>query len=375
VRRFLTGTALIAAAVFLLAAATGAPGELPLPASIIVGAGNGAYRIDRDEHVHRVNVRIWPFPKDSSCCAAPGVWFAVRQGHVVLGRGNRTLWRSRGEYPKRFGLGAVRFGSQTVLFTYGNGLYLAPLSGAERAIGRSEVPLGFAGGGFYSYQWNRDLVFRSDTGTVKKTLGRPLGRSTYTVAGGVLYFMTGSDMMAAHGTHVSHLASMRSLGLRPRSTWFQAVGQLIELVGQRRLVLLRGDGSLFASTPWPRAHGHTQGLTGDPAPSPQLDAVAFVTDPDSGQSRTETVYLLRAGAHAAVPIHQGRVVLQPCLRWAALAWHGDWLLYSNPGGTLDVIDSTGTHRTIDLSHLLRHLRGAGNGPTVYWSGAPPSFGS
>jgi hypothetical protein len=152
------------------------------------------------------------------------------------------------------------------------------------------------------------------------------------------------------------------------------VGSLIELEDTHRMVLLRNDGSIFASTPLPRSHGHTEDIVGFVSPSPELDAVAFATDAGSGRSGTETVYLLRARARVAVPIHRQRISFQPCAQWAALAWHGDWLLYSNTAGSVDVIDTSSPHRTIELGPLVRHLRGVSS-TNAYWTGHPPPFWS
>jgi hypothetical protein len=373
-RRLVTVTLLVTAALLLPAGSIGARSELPLPAAITLVGSKAAYQIDRAEHVHRVRVHSWPFPKYAACCAAPGVWFAVRHKHLVLGRGQHVFWQAGGEYRGQFYLGTVRFGSQTVVFTYRRRLYLAPVDGPERVIGRSEIPIGFTASGFYTYTWNGDLRLRSDTGGIVKSLGRPLGRSTYTVIDGVLYFMTGQDMMAARGAPVERLVSLRALGLIPRKTWFQSVGSLLELLGGHRLVLLRGDGSIFATTALPRVHQHTEGLTGFLSPSPGLDAVAFAADSDTGRSGTETVFLLRAGAHAAVPIHTERVTFTPCVQWAALAWHGSWLLYTDTEGVLDVIDTRPGYRTLELSHLLRHRHGTANA-TAYWSGHRPPMWS
>lgn len=371
-RRLVTLTFLTAATVLWAASSTAARSELPLPAPITIEGPKVAYEIDRGEHVHLVKPRGWPFPERSACCAAPGVWFEISHKHLLVGRGPRPFWRSHNEYARAFDLGAVRFGAQTITFTYGSSLYLAPVGGAERVIGRSEVPLGFTAGGFYTYQWNQDLRLLSNTGKLVATLGRPLGRSTYMVTNGALYFMTNRDLVAAHGAAVTRLATWPALKLNPRSTWFQTVGSLIELEGARRLVLLRDDGSLFASTPLPRVHGHTQSLEGLIAPSPQLDAVAFAADSAPGRSGTETVYLLKAGASAAVPIHTERLTSQSCGQWAALAWHGEWLLYTNNAGTLDVIDTRGARRAINLAHLLGRLPG-NSFPSAYWTGSPPPF--
>src|ERR1700756_2114929 len=70
-----------------------------LPAAITLLAGDGprsvSYEIRRDGRAHPITrFRSWPFPQDASSFG-DGVWFAIRQRHLVVGRDNRTLWRSR----------------------------------------------------------------------------------------------------------------------------------------------------------------------------------------------------------------------------------------------------------------------------------------
>lgn len=87
----------------------------------------------------------------------------------------------------------------------------------------------------------------------------------------------------------------------------------------------------------------------------------------------ETVYLLRGRAHAAIPVHRERIAFAACERWAALEWHGHWLLYSAAEGNLAVIDTTGVHRTIELRSLISTLPGTRDGFTAYWSGQPTAL--
>lgn len=96
----------------------------------------------------------------------------------------------------------------------------------------------------------------------------------------------------------------------------------------------------------------------------------------SGQPTTgaETVYVIRAGAHAAPTLYRQRIAGgNPCGRAAGVQWHGRWLLYTTSGGTLVVLDSTGRHHAIELSPLVRNLPGHSNGISAYWTGQAPAL--
>jgi hypothetical protein len=266
-----------------------------------------------------------------------------------------------------------------VAFQHDHKLYLAPLRGAERPVARAELPLGWAHGGLYTYRYqDRELLLRSDTGALLKTIARrPLG-SDYFVAHGSLYFITHGVLVSAHGTRTRRLASLRGLGLSA-GPWLQSLGRLIELQDNNRLVVLRPDGTEFAWTPLPRSHGQAESISSSLVAAPRGSAVAFAAaagesnDPDAARRAhgTETVLLLRAGARLAVPVHTERADdFNVCERGASIEWHGSWLLYSNSEGNLVAIDTTSVHHAIELSRLVHRLPSARNGFSAYWRGQP-----
>lgn len=88
------------------------------------------------------------------------------------------------------------------------------------------------------------------------------------------------------------------------------------------------------------------------------------------QHGVETVYLLRPGARAAVPVHRERLRFNVCGHGAQLSWQGRWLLYSTGEGNTALIDSV-SGRSIELTSLVRHLPGFSGddsgGLRVAWS--------
>jgi hypothetical protein len=355
-----------------------------VPAPITITNGRASFRVQRNGSVVRIPTARTPFPADAAF-EGNGVWFSIRHRHLVIGREGRELWRSQGLFPSSNRnawrqVGDVQVGPHAVAFSYANKLYLAPLIGAERLIGRSELAVGFTSGGLYTFQWNRRLLLRSDTGAVLTTIARWPFNVDFDLVSGTLYFLSHGTLMRAHGAQTRPLVSVRSLGLSANSS-LQTIGPSVELRDDNRLVVLRSDGSLFASIPVPRTDGQPDTISSSLVVAPSTSAIGFTAaagdtaDPNTARRPhgTETVYLLRAGAHTATPVHTERVEFQVCERGAGLQWHGKWLLYSNSEGNLVLVDSAGVHRAIELSRLARRLLGARGGISAYWSGHPPEL--
>ncbi len=154
----------------------------------------------------------------------------------------------------------------------------------------------------------------------------------------------------------------------------EPAGRLLVLEGSKRLVVLRPDGLVFASSPVPRVKGQAGGIDSFFALAPHRGAVAFTVT--SGRLRgseaygSDTVYLLRRGALSAVAVGREPVNFNPCAHWARLQWHGSWLLYGDSEGTLAVIDTTGAHRGFEMRGLVKRLPGTRWGYSAYWSGQP-----
>jgi hypothetical protein len=353
--------------------------RLPAPITIAAGHASGSvmFRVGRDGRARRIPGTEGPFPRGAAWFPGTGTWYMIQHGHLVVGRGSKPLWRSHAEIASHQ-LGVIAAGTHAVAFQREHKLYLAPLGGAERPIAHRELPLGWTVDGLYTYRYQgRQVLLRSDTGTLVKVIARqPLG-SDYRVANGSLYFISRGLLMSAHGTHVERLASLKRLGLSAGPS-LQPLGRFVELEDSHRLVVVRPDGTVFAWTPLPVSHGKAESMSSSLVVAPRTSAVAFTAaygqtgDPRAAtrSDGTETVYVLRAGADTAIPVYRGNVQFAVCERGASLQWHGKWLLYSNTEGSLAVIDTTGAHRAIELGSLVRGLPGTRDGVSAYWSGQP-----
>jgi hypothetical protein len=171
--------------------------------------------------------------------------------------------------------------------------------------------------------------------------------------------------LRAHGHRIQRVADLARFGIAApdRTLWLELLGRLVGLQDARRLVVLRPDGSPIASTPLPMRRRRSDFLSGQPTASPGSGDVAFaMMHPDHRietqvfERGVETVYLLRPGARAAVPIHTQPLRFNVCGQGADLSWHGRWLLYSTGEGNTAVVDTL-SGGSIELTSLVRHLPG------------------
>jgi hypothetical protein len=287
-----------------------------------------------------------PAPKDATWFPGTGTWYAIRHGHLVVGRVGRThapLWRSRGLFPSRFRLGVVAASRQGVAFSYHKWLYVAPRTGAERPVARGEGAVGWTSSGVYTYggQGN-EIRLRSATGNRVTTVAPRPQQHVYDPTTGSLFLVVHGVLTRTHGADTQRIATFRALGLRPDATSMQPLDpRHIELMSPRRLTVLNSNGSTFASIPL----AHDQTISSGLAMAPDGESAAFAATagrtaahPRSG---TETVYLLRARARNATPIHTVHVRFAPCERGADVRWRGRWVLYSNSEGDSARIETNG----------------------------------
>jgi hypothetical protein len=357
--------------------------SLRLPAAVTIRTACGAFRIGREGSVRRASTDPSPVPQGAGWWPYTGVWDKLANGHLVVGRWQKRLWRSSGRFPVAYEVGAIVVAPHALAFSYGNRvpqLYVAPLAGSERRIATGEYPLGWTRGGLYTRAGRGgELLLRSATGALRKTLARQVFTYAYDDTSGSLYFVAHGALVRADGTAHHAITSFRRLGLAAgRVLQLQPLGRLVVLEDSRRLVVLRTDGSLFASMRLPRGPTRVDGISSRLAASPTAQVVAFAATRGNtayGSTGSETVYLLRPGSHAALPVHAERVEFAVCERGADLAWHGRWLLYSASEGNTAIIDTARSEHAIELTRIVRRLPGLSDDEgnldfTAYWSGHP-----
>jgi hypothetical protein len=344
-----------------------------LPAAIVVTRGQARYRIARTEAVTRIaGAPRSAFPRGAELFPASGTWFLFSRRHLVVGRGARRLWRSREEIAAQE-LGVVIGGTAEVAFQHNHHLYLGYYGRPERSVAPRELPLGFARDGLYTYSYvRRAVLLRTGAGAIRTVIARRPQEYVYDASdGGTIYFLARGILFSAHGSQVRRMASLSGLGLSADS-FLQPLGRLIELEDNHRLVVVEPDGSEFASTALPRHASQTGSPSSSLAVSRFGRAVAFTADfTPSGaghSSDLEVVYVLRAGSRAAIALRAEHGPYGLCSQATSLQWHGSWLLYSNSGGNLAVIDTGGRHRASELGGLLGRRPGPSVAFAAHWAG-------
>ena len=273
-----------------------------LPVPITITTGRATYRIARDGRTARIRSAPGLLPRDAAWFPGTDTWYIVRNRHLVVGRGPRRLWRSQAAIVANQ-LGVIAAGPHAVAFQHDHLLFLAAYGGAERSVARRELPLGWGTDGLYTYSYpRRELLLRGDSGGILQTIARRPVEYEYDFGTGSLYFIAHGVLMAARRARIWRLGSLSSLRFS-NNTWLQPMGRVVELLDDRRLVVVRPDGSVFASSPLPRDGLQADGPSSSLAIAPHADTIAFTVafgrtdDPNAfGHAHgTEIVYLLRAG--------------------------------------------------------------------------------
>lgn len=287
------------------------------------------------------------------------------------------LWRSTRRVAHSSSVDTIVVGRNEIAFSTSwrrSRLYLAPLGGREHFVAGGQFPLGWTNGGLYVGRRDGAVLFRSGN-RVRRIAQAKVRLAAYDPSSQSLDFVSGCRLFRARGIRTQLVASLSRFGLpSERNLQLQLLGHLIALQNQRRLVVLRPDGSLFASTLLPRSH-HAL-VSASPTAAPGGTEVAFaVMRPDRPietqvmERGVETVYLLRPGARAADPVHKKRMWFNVCGHGASLSWRRTWLLYSTGEGPAAAI-ATRSGRTIELTALIRRLpgfKGDDSGPfSVTW---------
>lgn len=339
-----------------------------LPAAVTITTKCGAFEIGRDGRVRHMPKPRSPVARQAHSIWSSGAWTGSSNGHVLVGRGHRLLWRSDRRFQREYEVEVLALGRNSLAFSYGwrkPRLFLARFGGREHVVARGEYPLGWTHDGFYTHPNHRAAVLlRAPDGRLRATIARSVVRSAYDQLTRSLWLVARGELFRASGRHIRPVVGLSQLGLTAgRSLQLTSLGRLLALQQRYSLVVLRSDGSVFASTLLPPQPGGQPWLTGEPTAAPDGTRVAFAAmrsrTPSSSnvmQRGVETVYFLRPADRAATPIHREHLRFNVCGHGAALSWHGRWLLYTTGEGNTALID-TANGRSIELTSLMRDLPG------------------
>jgi hypothetical protein len=278
----------------------------------------------------------------------------------------RTLWHSRARFPERYiDIGAVVSSPSAIAYSVFHGrrqsLFAARLGQPERLIATGETSLGFTRAGALVSQRHRTLLVRDARDWQARRRISGASDVVFDHPARAVYFLAHGRLERFGGTRITSLAPLAALGVGARPQ-IEPLGRLVGVRSARRLVVLRDDGRVFATTRLPRPLARADGVSSALEADADGDAVAFTATRDntaSGSRGRELVYLLRPGATAARVVYRERLSFAVCERGADVSWRGHWLLYSTSEGRVALVDTRWPSHSIDLSATLARLPGRG----------------
>jgi hypothetical protein len=350
-----------------------------LPAPVVATTSCGRFELGAGGRGRLLGPKSLPVP--------PGVnwyedlsWYRLVRGHIVVGRGLRTEWRSQRAYPlsRGSGVGAVSVWSNRVAFSFAAPpanwkrptLYVARRGSAERAVAVGETPIGWtAAGALVTWSHPGSLRVRDGDGRLIRVLAADVYTFVFDPRSRALLFLAHGRLERFDGHRLRTIVRLKAVGLSTPLT-IQPAGGFVVLRGQRRLVVVRSDGAVISSTALPHLKLRTDRVSSEAAADARGDIAFTATRGNTayGSKGTETVYLLRRGARTAQPLYRKRIAFAVCERQATVAWHGTWLLYTASEGYAAAVNAA-TRRAVDLSSTIARLPGMDAQVfTAKWSG-------
>jgi hypothetical protein len=330
-----------------------APAGLPWPVALQTSCGRFVVNSDGAVAMHP---RTSPVPAGTTVWW-PGDdrWVKFADGHLVAGRADVTLWRSHGTFRSHYDV-QLALTNDRLAFSYGlrGAMYVARLDGAERRVGEGETPISWTGGRLVTLSWRGGQLFsRASEGNDRRLLAGHVSTLAPSEEG-LVYFFARGRLMVTEGQRPASLARLAALGFTGAPT-LEPVGSLLALHDWRHLVILRADGSHYASTLLPGRRKRADLISSAVTANGFGDAVAYTVTTRTPRL-AETTYLLRPGGSAATPVYTQRVdYFKVCERMADLSWHGDWLLYSSSEGNVVAFDTRGKALPVELSTFAQGL--------------------
>jgi hypothetical protein len=342
--------------------AKAAPDQGPsgLPATLSLETRCADFRLEPDGGLRALAVA--PASR-GSISFADGISWRLIRGRLAAYSGEHRLWRSSRRYPRLFDLQSAAVGARAVALAYRSRLFVAAggPNAVERPVARNERPLGWSRDGLLFTLRGGELRLRNAAGRLVAVVEPSARAVRYDPATrSVLLFARYGRVERFDGRVVTELADLHELGM-PITAWIEPLaGGLVGISTQRRVAILRSDGSFFASARFPggrrwNAVGNS-GLVADPGGT----AVALtMTEGNTGHSSdgAEWLLVLREGDRVARVLRREQLTFAVCERWTTLAWRDGWLLYSSTEGRTLALD-TSSRRVVDLTPLVARLPGA-----------------
>ncbi len=313
-------------------------GPVGLADTILVKGACGTFALRRDGSVELVHPRPWapPWAPGALARADDRTYIAHPRRHLVLLRDAEVLWRSRLPH----GSDNVVVHGQAIAFTAYErptpDLWVARIGTPERLAGPREDLQGWARAGGFFTEHSHELRLRAAD-------GRPVRRlalvkwSAYDRETQSVFAISNSNLLIrTDGRRTTALTDLRSLGLALHP-WLEVLPRgLIRIGSGNRMLLVRRDGTRFASAWLARPPRDSLGETivSSLLVLPAERGVVFVVNSrrtDKG-STMDRVLLLERGHRTPRVLYERRAIPLQCGYWANLSLHGNSVLYWPSGG-------------------------------------------
>jgi hypothetical protein len=355
--------------------ATGCEGSPPrgpagLADTILVKGACGTFAFRRDGIVQLVHPRPWapPWASGALARAGDGTYIAHPRRHLVLLRDAKVLWRSRLAH----GSDDVVVHGRAIAFTaYSRNrpapeLWVARIGTGERLAASGEDLDGWARAGGFFTQHGLQLRLRATDGRLIRHLGA-VRSSAYDRVTHSLFAISASNLLVrTDGRQTTALADLHSLGLTLHP-WLELLPRgLIHIGSGNRLLLLRRDGTRFATASLAGpAHGSpAETIVSSILPLPGQRGVVFVvaTRRVGTSTATDDVLLLERGRHVPHLLYERRTIPLQCGYWANLSLHGNSVLYwPSQGRALVALNTLQRRAPVDLWQVVLRTPGFRHG--------------
>jgi hypothetical protein len=342
-------------------------GPVGLPDAILVKGDCGTFALRPDGVVKLVHPRPWApaWAPRALARAGQGAYIAHPRRHLVLFRDAAVLWRSRLAHGSD---NVVLHGDEIAFTAYVHAapdLWVARIGSPERLAGQGEDLLGWARAGAFFTRRGFELRLRAADGKLIRRLA-PVRWSSYDrETQSVFAISTSNLLIRTDGRRTTILSDLRLLGLA-RQPWLEVLPRgLIHVGSDNRMLLLRRDGTRFASASFVRptrgAHGGT--VVSALLPLPAQHGVVFVVNSRRSDKSggTDRVLLLQRGRHVPRLLYERAATRRQCGYWANLSLRGNSLLYwPSEGRALVALDGLGRTAPVDLWPIVRRTPGFRN---------------
>jgi len=333
----------------------GPRGPVGLPDTILVKGACGTFAFRPDGVADLVHPRPWApsWAPGALARADERTYIAHPRRHLELLRDAEVLWRSRlahGSDNVVVHGGAIGF---TAYERPAPDVWVARVGGPERLVGRGEDLQGWAHAGGFFTQRGFDVRVRAADGRLLRRLGSVRWTAYERKTQSLLAISTSNRLLRTDGRRWTTLADLRSLGLA-RHPWLEVLPRgLIHVGSGNRMLLLRRDGTRFASALLTRTTHSNPGETivSSLLPLPAQRGVVFAVNyRGAGKAgATDRVLLLERGRHVPRVLYERRANPVQCGYWANLSLHGNSLLYwPSQGRALVVLDTIRKRAPVDL---------------------------